>query len=182
MGDEADVGAGVLECGGDRVDQEGHVVDDDLDDGVAGPPAVGLDGRGEHPQPDLAGGPLLGQLPVGQRRAEEVLGSQGGECLRAQVAPEGAQQGQHLVLVHPGGALGAGGEKSIALRVRHSHRPHRPPCRGRRSGDLGRPGTLDARKSTRPGPAGTGESPRRRRTPGGRRGRRRRGGRRARPR
>ncbi len=52
--DEVDRPALQVELGGYRVDQEGHVVGDDLDDGVPRGPALLLDGRGERPDPRRA--------------------------------------------------------------------------------------------------------------------------------
>ncbi len=69
-----DVDAAVLpgQLVGDRVDQEGHVVGDHLDDGVAAGPAVLLDGRGVHPDVGGALRAVLRQPVVRERRAEHI--------------------------------------------------------------------------------------------------------------
>lgn len=67
-----DAAALAGELVGDGVDQERHVVGDDLDHGVAARPAVLLDGRGVHPDVRLALGALLGQPVVRGGGAEHV--------------------------------------------------------------------------------------------------------------
>ncbi|GHI38535.1 hypothetical protein Sviol_29430 [Streptomyces violascens] len=57
---------------GDRVDEEGHVVGDDLDHGVAAGPAVLLDRRGVHPDVRRTLRPVLRETVVGERCAEDV--------------------------------------------------------------------------------------------------------------
>ncbi len=57
---------------GDRVDEEGHVVGDDLDDGVAAGPAVLLDRRGVDAHVRRALRTLLRQAVVGEGGAEDV--------------------------------------------------------------------------------------------------------------
>ncbi len=57
---------------GDRVDQEGHVVGDHLDDGVAAGPAVLFDGRGVDPDAGGALRAVLRQPEVREGRAEHV--------------------------------------------------------------------------------------------------------------
>ena len=57
---------------GDRIHQERHVVVDDLDHRVLGGPAIILEGGVIGPHLGLAVEPLLGELPMGQRRAEQV--------------------------------------------------------------------------------------------------------------
>ena len=56
----------------DRVDEEGHVVDDRLDDGVRRLPAVLLDVRRVDVHLDLAGPADAREVPVGERGAVEV--------------------------------------------------------------------------------------------------------------
>ncbi len=60
------------ELSADGVDEERHVVRDDLDDGVPGRPAVFLDGRAERPDVGAALGPLRGQATVRHGGAVEV--------------------------------------------------------------------------------------------------------------
>ena len=71
--DEVDGAAHPQQLGRDRVDQEGHVVGDDLDDGVAAGPAVLLESGVEHVDVDGADGTIRRQLAVRERRAENVL-------------------------------------------------------------------------------------------------------------
>ncbi len=56
------------------VHEEGHVVVDDLDDGVGGLPAVLLELRVVDPDLPLAGLPLAREVPVGHRRPVHVDG------------------------------------------------------------------------------------------------------------
>ncbi len=70
--DEVDGAVQAGQLVGDRVDQERHVVGDDLDHGVAARPAVLLDGRGVHPDLGGALGPLEAQPVVGGRRTVDV--------------------------------------------------------------------------------------------------------------
>ena len=70
--DQVDRGAALPEVGGDRVDQERHVVGDHLDDGVAGGPAVLVHGRGVDPHVGAALGAYLRELAVGERGAQDV--------------------------------------------------------------------------------------------------------------
>ncbi len=80
---------------GDRVHQEGHVVGDHLDHGVAAGPAVLLHRRGVHPNLRGALGALLREPVVGGRRAvhigriavEQVLGG----CVQVVVLQVGAE-------------------------------------------------------------------------------------------
>ncbi len=62
-----------VELGGDRVDEEAHVVGDDLDDGVPGRPPLPLDRGRAHAHGRPARLPAPGALTVGQRSAEQVL-------------------------------------------------------------------------------------------------------------
>jgi hypothetical protein len=90
--DEVDGAAEGAERGGDRVDEERHVVGDDLDDGVsAGPPLV-LDIRVRHRDVDGADGPPPGEVAFGERGAEEVLRLTGEEILGRGVPVEHSQQ------------------------------------------------------------------------------------------
>src|SRR4029453_16611153 len=58
---------------GHRVDQERHVVGDDLHDGVPGAPAVLLEPGAVDADLGLAGPAAVGQTPVGQHGAVQVL-------------------------------------------------------------------------------------------------------------
>ncbi len=69
-----------------RVDEEGHVVVDDLDDGVRRLPAVLLELRGVDVDLGRARRALRGQVEVGERRAVEV----GGAALEQVVRCDGA--------------------------------------------------------------------------------------------
>ena len=107
------------EFGGHGVHQEGHVVGDDLDDGVATRPAVLVDGGGEDPDVRRTLRPLRRQLPVGQGRAREVERLALGEVVDRHVpvvAPE--EPAQPLVPVAgPLGGLRGPVEKLAALAV-----------------------------------------------------------------
>ena len=73
MHDQADRAAGPGELGGDGVDEEGHVVGDDLDDGAPRAPSVDRRLRRQHPQVHRALGPLCRQAVVRERGTVEVL-------------------------------------------------------------------------------------------------------------
>ena len=64
-----------------RIDQEWHVVVDDLDDGVRRLPAVFLHGRIEHAYPGMAGFALARKTPVRQGGAVEIAGLAFGQVL-----------------------------------------------------------------------------------------------------
>ncbi len=70
---------------GDGVDEEGHVVRDDLDDGVGAGPAVLLDGRGVHPDVRRALGAVLGEAAVRDGGPEDVDRVAVGEVFRGGV-------------------------------------------------------------------------------------------------
>ena len=89
------VAAGQL--GRHRVDEEGHVVGDDEDHGVPARPAVGLDVRVAHLDVDGARRPVLGQLAVRERGAEQVAGLAGQEVLGRDVAVVAPDEGLELV-------------------------------------------------------------------------------------
>ena len=84
----------AVEQRGDRVDQERHVVGDDLDDRVL---LVGV--RLVDPQLQLARHPLLGQLPVGPGGVEHLLGGEADQLLVRREPPEPADQGRRVVVV-----------------------------------------------------------------------------------
>ena len=80
------------QLGGDRVDEERHVVGDDLDDAVAAGPAVLLHRRGGDAHVGRADRPVGGDLLVRQRGTEQVLGGAGQEVLGGHVAVVAAQE------------------------------------------------------------------------------------------
>jgi len=63
------------------VDEERHVVVDDLDHGVPHRPAVLRRGRAEHPHAGGARGRHAAELPVRQRRAGQVVGAARGQIV-----------------------------------------------------------------------------------------------------
>ena len=94
----------LIEGGGNRVDQEGHVVVDDLDDRVVGLPPVLLAARVVDAHLGLAGGALGAKRPVGQRRAQEVCGILPDDVLGRHVfvvMADEALERQSLVLAEP---------------------------------------------------------------------------------
>jgi len=81
---------------GDRVDQEGHVVAGDLDDGVRALPAVLVEARVEHPH--LAAGLAAGdEMPFAQHRAIEVGDRQILEVFRSDLGEEAAREFAHAL-------------------------------------------------------------------------------------
>jgi hypothetical protein len=94
--------AGELQRHG--IHQEGHVVVDDLHDGVAGAPAVGARGRAEHPHLRDARLPLRCELPVRQQGAEQVLGRALVEVLHVDLAEVFAEK---VSRGSPGARVGA---------------------------------------------------------------------------
>ena len=79
--DEVDVDALADEGAGDRVDEERHVVGDDLDDGAGARPAVGVGARVEHAHVGGAGHPGAPQLELAVRRPGVGLGAARGELV-----------------------------------------------------------------------------------------------------
>ena len=117
------------QLGGHGVDQEGHVVGDDLDDGVAAGPAVLVDRRREDPHVGGSLGPGRRQLPVRQRRPGEVDRVALGEVLGRHVPVVPADEGgQTLVVVARAlrGLDGPGDDLAplAVLRLRHQVRLH----------------------------------------------------------
>ena len=121
--DEMDGAAERVERGGDRVDEERHVVGDDLDDGVPAGPALRLDGRVRHVDVGGADGALTGEVALGQGGPEEVLRLAREEVLGRRVPVEHVQQ---PVDVLPGllGSLFGGGVQLLGpgLLERRRHR------------------------------------------------------------
>ncbi len=75
MDDEADRGALAVQGGGHGIDQERHVVVDDLDDRRRRAPAIDFDARIDDAELGAAGQARLRELPQRQRRAIKVLGA-----------------------------------------------------------------------------------------------------------
>jgi len=115
--------------GGDRVDEEGHVVDDDLNDCVTvRRPAVPLGGGGEHLHPRRPLRPAPGQLPVRQRGTGDVDGVAPCQVVRGDVAVVAPQErpkmlGLVVVASRHGSHLGGAVEK-VCLLAFHRVVPH----------------------------------------------------------
>ena len=120
-----DVAALLVELHRHRVDEEGHVVGDDLDDGVAlGRPAVLGDGRGEDPHVGGALGPLVGQAELADRRAVHVDVGALGEVLDRDVAvvlPEEllGRLPRRSAAASPGGRQSCGLGEDVVLGLVH---------------------------------------------------------------
>ena len=84
--DEVDVDARADEGAGDGIDQEGHVVGDDLDDGSGVGPAVDLGRRVVDPHVRHAGMPVARQGEVAGRRAGIDVGGARRELVEGHVA------------------------------------------------------------------------------------------------
>lgn len=84
---------------GDGVHEEGHVVGDDLDDGVAGGPAVLLDGRRVHAHVRGALRPLLREPVVRERCPEHVDRVPVQQVLGGGVQVVALEVGEHRVLI-----------------------------------------------------------------------------------
>jgi hypothetical protein len=93
MNDQVQPAALTDERHGDRVEQEGHVVDDDLDDRVGGGPTVVVKDRRVDPDAGGARRPPLGQMQVGEGRAGQVDGIAPDEVFGGDPFPIGPQQG-----------------------------------------------------------------------------------------
>ncbi len=104
MDDEMDTAPLPGQLVGDRVDEEGHVVGDDLDDGVAARPAVLLDGRGVHPHARRALRTGLAQPVVREGGAEDVDRVAVGEVLRGCVQVVALEEREHGVVVRVPGS------------------------------------------------------------------------------
>ena len=85
--------AGRAELHRHRVDQERHVVGDDLDHRVRRVPAVAARSRGCRPAPWLRRRALAGQVPVGQRGAVQIERVPSGEILVRHPAVQLADEG-----------------------------------------------------------------------------------------
>ena len=120
--DEVDGTAERCERGGDRVDEERHVVGDDLDDGVPAGPALRLDGRVRHVDVGRADRTPPRQVALGECGAEEVLGLAGEQVLGRGVPVEDVQQPVDLGPGLLGGVLGSGAQllgPGLVERRRH---------------------------------------------------------------
>ena len=73
MDDQMDHRVFIVDCGGHRIDQEGHVVVDNLDHGVVGRPVVLLQARIIDSDLGFAGLAPARQRPMGERRAQQVF-------------------------------------------------------------------------------------------------------------
>ncbi|MEY9488253.1 hypothetical protein RKD26_004047 [Streptomyces calvus] len=93
--DDVDAAALAGQLIGDGVDQERHVVGDDLDDGVAARPAVLLDGRGVHADVGGALGTALGEPVVRDGGSEDVDRVAVGEVLRGGVQVVALEEREH---------------------------------------------------------------------------------------
>ena len=103
------------ELHGQGVHEEGHVVDDDLDDGVpVGRPALIARSRGEHPDPGGALRALGGQPVVRGEGAPQVDVGAALEVLGRDPAVVGAQQRLDLVARWSAAALGRRGQPDRA--------------------------------------------------------------------
>jgi hypothetical protein len=98
-----------------RVDEERHVVGDDLDHRAADLPAVGLPGRGVGPHQRAALGPVRGEPEVGEGRAADLGRVAADQVLGVDMPVEPGEQGERGVPVErvgigrdlPGGLAGA---------------------------------------------------------------------------
>ena len=129
---DPDVAVLVGELHGERVDEERHVVGDDLDRAVAaGRPAL-VAVRGHHPNPRGALRADASQLEVGGKGAVQVVRTALADVLRRDVAVVGADQrpGAHRAIV----LLGCFGQPGGLLVVeRDGHNPDTRTPDGARS-------------------------------------------------
>jgi hypothetical protein len=91
--DQADPGVRAVQLGRHRVDEEGHVVVHDLDDGVGRPPAVLFQPWVVDPHLRLVGRALLREPEQGQRRPVEVVGRLVDDVVGRHVGVEQPQEG-----------------------------------------------------------------------------------------
>jgi hypothetical protein len=136
----------VLEPGelhGHRVDQEGHVVGDDLDHRVSGRRPAGVGGTGgDDPHRGRALRSRLREPVVGGQRAVQVLGAALDEVLGGDVPVVGDQEVLDLVVVGSPRALrvtrgvgGAGEQFGLVVLERGEHDPTLGPgCDGHNTG------------------------------------------------
>lgn len=103
MDDEMDAATLPGQFVGDRVDEEGHVVGHDLDDGVAARPAVLLDGRGVHPHARRSLRTGRAQPVVREGGAEDVVGFAAEKVLRGGVQVVALEEREHGVVVRGAG-------------------------------------------------------------------------------
>ncbi len=89
VGQQVDRDFAAIERVGDRIDEERHVVVDDLHDGVAAHEAV-VGGRVEDPHLGDAGQPAAGEGEQGDRRAGPLVDRGGGEVLVGDPAEQAA--------------------------------------------------------------------------------------------
>ena len=119
---DVDGAAHAHQLGGDRVHEEGHVVGDDLDNGVPAGPALLLELGVEHL--DLGGADRAGlrELPVGQGGPEEILGGAGEQVLGGHVSVVPPEEALEPFTPHVVGQLGGGVQQLLTrLLQRHGH-------------------------------------------------------------
>ena len=115
MRQQMDVDLAAIELVGDRIDQERHVVVDDLHDGVAAVEAVVGGGRIEHPDLGDAGQAAAGEGEQGGRGGGALVGRRGREVLVGDAAEEAAGElGGFLAAALQGG--GADGIEPVDTR------------------------------------------------------------------
>ena len=94
MDHELDAAAAALEAGRHRVDEERHVVVDDLDHRVRGGPGVAAGAGVVDPDRGLARSPPAAQAPDRMRGAEQILRRQRADILGRRPAIEEPQEGR----------------------------------------------------------------------------------------
>lgn len=99
MDHDVDAAALAGQLVGHGVDEEGHVVGDDLHHGVAAHPAVLLDGGGVHAHVGGALRPVLGEPVVRERRAEHVDRVAVAEVLGGGVQVVALEEREHRLVV-----------------------------------------------------------------------------------
>lgn len=114
--DDVDAAALAGQLVGHGVDEEGHVVGDHLDDGVAARPAVLLDRRGVHPDVRRALRTVLGQPVVRDGGPEDVDRVAVGEVLRGGVPVVALEEREHGCVVRGAVRAVRGARSSLARR------------------------------------------------------------------
>ncbi|MGX1120193.1 hypothetical protein RKD37_005556 [Streptomyces ambofaciens] len=114
--DDVDAAALAGQLVGHGVDEEGHVVGDHLDDGVAARPAVLLDRRGVHADVRRALRAVLGQPVVRDGGSEDVDRVAVGEVLRGRVPVVALEEREHGCVVRGAVRAVRGARSSLARR------------------------------------------------------------------